>query len=181
MTVVYKLPDLPRAARSDVGDLARRLIEHADLSAVVPLVDALRERSVGESQMFLREIAKLAVQKVAIGRRGGWGLFVNSYLLPRFWFDLFDLTETLAAIEKRVNPVPQAPNTVRMEPTGGGYARDIEIAPGATFSAGDPVFSDEKGRATNTGEFQVGTAIAARHVAAPAAEDGDGNYESGWI
>ncbi len=94
------MPDLLPAPSSDVGALARRLIECADFTAVAPLLDALRERQRGgTATKLMAAVAEWAYQAENLNTyRRRWANRARG-LLMLFWHDLFDLTATLAAAE----------------------------------------------------------------------------------
>lgn len=139
LIVVYKLPDLLPAPTSDIGLLARRLIEYADLSVVRPLLQALEDARRDEDlQRFKFSLRVHCINFIIHGKqRRGWELPAVD-LLEVFWFDIFDLTESLAALEGRIRP-PKFSDAMALA--------DRTYRAGDTIHAGQLFTMDENGNA----------------------------------
>lgn len=90
---------------SDLQRLVVRLIEHRDLTAVRPIFDELADQGrTTDHRAFARLIGDVAARNLGLDyprRRRSidrWPKLAES-LMALFWHDLFDLTETLNALE----------------------------------------------------------------------------------
>lgn len=134
---VYTLPAIMPAADSEIGRLARRLIEYADLSAVRPLLDMLEEQGRREDA---RQIS-YALGAMILNKHLDWSFFVI-HAAGCLWRDLLDTTEGLAELEKRFRPK-------RMDRPVSMVVSTIEVHPDSSpIEAGDPVYTGPGGMAT---------------------------------
>lgn len=103
--VFFKLPALEPAPASDVGMLARRLLEGGDLTAFPLLLDALAEADRHDDARRLRRLFAHAAASL-----GGRGVFpwdwntLTTRALEVVWWDLFGMSASLAALDEAIGP-----------------------------------------------------------------------------
>lgn len=100
----YTLPDLAPAPTSEIGALARNLIEYADLASVPAILDHLSQMGrVEQRQALLDWVTHSAAPVLRDEPRPWhkWDLHAGN-LVRLFWHDLFDLGAALALIEADV-------------------------------------------------------------------------------
>lgn len=155
---------MPNAAISDIGIMARRLIEQTDLSVVPGLLDCLEENGRERDAQTIRE----ALGQMMCNRNLDWQFFVIR-CGGALWFDMFDLTDSLAKLEKRLKPKYTSFSGAlhRFGALGGLPTSDSlmvrSFAAVGTIRAGDPVAADSEGRvvaATDPSQSTVGTATS---------------------
>lgn len=159
MKKVYELPKFLAAPESEVGRLARRLIEYADLSCVRPLLDELDAQGRERDSEFIRDV----LGAMMVNRNLDWQFFVIR-VGGRMWFDLFDLTESLAALEASMNPKRPLSFGEIVNYANRTYTYDdalhiasIETNANHEFSPGDPVYAGPGGIALSGAYMQHGT------------------------
>lgn len=114
-TKVYALPDILPAPHSDVGAMARTLIEYADLSVVPALLDELRRVDPDKEKQLRDQLTEFAVNWIPIDKfpyprpLPDWQSAVYRFI-RLFWFDLFDLTDTTAKMEEELVKASEPPD-----------------------------------------------------------------------
>lgn len=93
MEKVYTLPDFPAAPYSEVQALAKRLIEFADFSTLVPLFDLLKEQGRTADLEKLQTVVASVLRQIhnATVFRTDWWEDWAYELDGVFFFDLWDL------------------------------------------------------------------------------------------
>jgi hypothetical protein len=105
-------PELPEAAYSEVGALARRWLRDSDWSAVGPLTDALRDAQREDDVRAVRcAVAQAAAEKVGYGGHIAGVSYYPSMTdvwqvvaMRCLWFDLFSWESTLAKLAEGDTP-----------------------------------------------------------------------------
>ncbi len=158
-TKIFTLPDLLPAPHSDVGAMARTLIEYADLSVVPALLDELERACPAKAQRFREEITHLssscvrAAQSQYLGPVPHWDWAVDIFI-RLFWFDLFDLTDSMAVVEtaitRQLPPNPDVQEYTPHPPQGPmRYRATVDISAGQYIELRRPelqaVLADNQG------------------------------------
>jgi hypothetical protein len=145
---VYHLPDLLPAPYSDLQALVRRLLEYADWSVLPALLDELKASGREREIRWLQgHIAQHLCRSDSVVKT--YKVFV-AHILGIYWFDLFDVTSTAAAMAK--TPFWRQP------PLTGRGGTIITYAAAEAIPAGSLVTLHSNGEVRRaTPDYNVGT------------------------
>lgn len=138
-----KLPDIPRAAATNIGLMAEKLIFERDFSVVGALLDELKIQDRHEDACRLTGTLNIALTNAfAPDSYGDQWKVLQMNLLYWLWFDVFDMNASLMRLAAQLDKADKQPKT---QTTVGVWGTQQYTA-GSDIQAGQMVHLDDQGR-----------------------------------